>query len=553
MRVGDGAFRDGNGRQASYRRTHHFTHSMAVLPHAPSASDRRAATAIATARAALSRGDAPAAIDQLTAAARRAPTNASIWFALGDVCVRTKRMEGAMVAFRQTCAIAPRDVRYRMALADACFVAGEPRAALPEYLAATELDPNNVTAWSNAGAIYQQLGQPEQALGALHRALAIDPKHALSLNNSGLAFCELGEFALARDCLSMAVEVKPDYGAARWNRAILDLLHGDYVRGWEGHELRHVQLGRIGGLRTFPEPRWNGERFDGKRLLIWPEQGLGDQLQFVRFLPRVKALGGTVVLACAAPLRAMFEALVPAADEIVVIDTPYAACDLQAPLMSLPYILGRGNALDAERVPYLQTTGDVSSSMAAVLPSDDPAFRVGIVWAGQPKHQNDHNRSIDLGVIASLFDIDGIDWFSVQKGEAAEARLAELNTVRIAGGARAVAELGPHFSSFIDTAHAMSRLDLVITVDTAVAHLAGAMGIPCWVLLPFVPDWRWQLQRTDTPWYPTVRLFRQPLRGDWSSVVTAVDAELRACVADNAAVLRRTRLCTSRQADSIAA
>ena len=413
-----------------------------------------------------------------------------------------------------------------MALADALFLDGAKQDALPEYLKAADLNPKNVTAWSNAGAILQQLGRHEEALGALNKALALDPKHALSLNNTGLAFSELGEFGLARECLNMAVEVKPDYEAARWNRAILDLLHGDYTRGWEGHELRHVQLGRIGGLRTFPEPRWNGERFDGKRLLIWPEQGLGDQLQFIRFLPRVKALGGTVVLMCAAPLRDMFRALVPSADEVVVTDTPYEACDLQAPLMSLPYILGLGDELDSACVPYLRPVGEMPAQIGGVLTNSSRKPRVGVVWAGQPKHQNDANRSINLDIFSKMFDCSDVEWYSVQKGEAAETRLAELNVRRASELAPTIAGLGPLFMSFMDTSHALSRLDLVITVDTAVAHLAGAMGIPCWVLLPFNPDWRWQITRSDTPWYPSLRLFRQPKRGEWDSVIAHVMREL---------------------------
>ena len=288
----------------------------------------------------------------------------------------------------------------------------------------------------------------------------------------------------------------------------------------------------MGGLRTFPEQRWTGESFVGKRLLVWPEQGLGDQLQFVRFIPRVKALGGTVVLMCAAPLRDMFRALVPDADEVVVTDTPYDTCDLQVPLMSLPFVLGLGEELDASRVPYLTTVGDVSAQIASAVPVDGDTLRVGIVWAGQPKHQNDRNRSIPLSTIAQLFDLDNVNWFSVQKGEAAEAQLDDVNEARIAHGAHEITTLGSLFTTFLDTAHALARLDLVITVDTAVAHLAGAMGIPCWVLLPFNPDWRWQLTRSDTPWYPTVRLFRQTTRGDWSSVVVAVANAVQECASD---------------------
>jgi hypothetical protein len=198
--------------------------------------------------------------------------------------------------------------------------------------------------------------------------------------------------------------------------------------------------------------------------------------------------------------------------------------------MSLPYILSLGNELDAARVPYLAPVGVTPDRLAAAIDTTGGSLRVGIVWAGQPKHQNDRNRSIALATIARLFDVGGVAWYSVQKGEAAEDQLEQLNIERVERGNQPITALGPLLGSFIDTSHALARLDLVITVDTAVAHLAGAMGIPCWVLLPFNPDWRWQLGRSDTPWYPTVRLFRQATRGDWTSVIDRVADALRESV-----------------------
>ncbi len=500
-----------------------------------STQHRRISAAIDKARSALKRGDNDIAIETLMSAVRALPTSAQLWFALGDTCAKLKRLEGAVAAIRQACVIEPQNARYRIALADAFFLSDARELALSEYIRAAELDPTNATAWANAGAIHQQLGNPEEALGALRNALAIDPNHAIALNNSGLAFCEIGDFTLAHECLKLAVKAKPDYEDAKWNATILDLLHGDYARGWEGHEQRFVQLEKLGPLRSFPEKRWNGERFDGKRLLIWPEQGLGDQLQFARFIPRVKQLGGTVVLACAEPLRELFRHSIPEADEIVVIDTPYEQCDLQVPLMSLPYVLKLSAQLDSERIPYIHTTNAVPASIHAALPTEPQRrLRVGVVWAGQPKHRNDRNRSIDLDLFESLFGDTRIEWVSLQKGELAEARLAALNMKREAEGIESVRGLGAQFTSFTDTAHAIERLDLVITVDTSVAHLAGAMGVPCWVLLPFNPDWRWQLYREDSPWYETVRLFRQSERNDWSAVIDNVASELGILATDSA-------------------
>lgn len=482
---------------------------------------------LAKAQRALANGNGDAAVNLLMGAVRSSPTSSQLWFALGETCARLNRLEGAVAAIRQACVLEPTSAKYRIGLADAFYTSGSIELALAEYQRAAELEPGNATAWANAGALHQQTGNPTAALGVLGKALEIDPQHPIALNNSGLSFSDIGEFELARDCLRLAVEVKPDYEAARWNKAILDLLHGDFEEGWKGHEARFVQLSKMGALRSFPEPRWNGQRFDGKRLLVWPEQGLGDQLQFVRFIPQVKALGGTVVLMCAAPLRDLFQAVVPCADEVVVVDTPYEQCDLQIPLMSLPFVLGIGDNIGAARVHYISAPGEIPERLGELLPPDGDRQRVGVVWAGQPRHQNDRNRSIALGIMADLFNEDGIEWVSVQKGDIAEADLTVLNLDRQAAGQEVVLPLGPELSSFIDTAHALSRLDLVITVDTAVAHLAGAIGVPCWIMIPFNPDWRWQLKRSDSPWYPSVRLFRQHTIGDWQSVIEAVRRGVR--------------------------
>lgn len=492
--------------------------------------DTRAAQALDKGRRALAAKRFADAVEAFRTAARFAPRDASVHHILGAALAQSGRLAEAVDALTAARDLAPNDSKLQMALADAYFMGGAQAAALPEYLRAGQLDPHNVTAWSNAGGIFRDLGEPEHALAVLHRALALDPRHHMALSNSGLAFSDIGEYQNARDCFSLALESKPDYDAARWNRAIVDLLRGDFANGWAGHEYRHVQVARMGGLRTFPEPRWDAARFDGKRLLVWPEQGLGDQLQFVRFLPRVKALGGTVVLACAAPLQSLFRACVPAADEIVVIDKPYAACDLQVPLMSLPFELGLESELDAALVPYLHAPGNVPDAIASAIPMNVGTRKVGVVWAGQPKHQNDRNRSLALETLAPLFAMPGTQWFSLQKGDAAEAQLEPVNAALSERGVAPLVPLGPLLGDFTDTAHAIARLDLVITVDTGVAHLAGAMGVPVWLMLPFIPDWRWQVERNDSPWYPHTRLFRQQRARDWSPVVDAVASALSVTV-----------------------
>jgi Flp pilus assembly protein TadD len=493
----------------------------------------QATAAIASGRRALDSGRFDDAVKSFRKAVTLAPRQSALHYALGMACIKANRAAEAIAPMQCARDLVSDNYEFQLGLADAFFLAGQPAHALPEYLRAGAIRPTAVVPWSNAGALYRELGRPELALEALHRALTIDPSHASALCNSALAFHDLGEFAIARDSVELALQSRPDYAEAHWNRAILDLLHGNFVRGWAGHEYRTVQLAKLGGLRTFPEERWDGAPFVGRRLLLWPEQGLGDQLQFVRFLPRVKALGGTVVLVCAAPLVQLFRENCPDADEVVALGTSDSIerVDFQLPLLSLPHVLKLHEQLDTARVPYVQAVGDSCETLNQVLPARDTSstqpLRVGVCWAGQPKHVNDHNRSLTLGALAPLMHVPGIEWYALQKGDAAEAQLEPFNMRAAEDGHNVITPLGHALSNFADTAHAISRLDVVLSVDTSVAHLAGAMNVPTFMLIPFVPDWRWQLDRDDSPWYPAAQLFRQTSPGDWVPVITRVANALR--------------------------
>ena len=491
----------------------------------------QATSAVAGGRRALDEGRFDDAVRAFRKAVTLAPRQSAFHFALGMSCIKAGKPAEAIAPMLCARDLAPDNFDFQMGVADAYYLAQQSAHALPEYLRAGALRADVAGPWSNAGALFREAGRPELALDALHRALTIDPTHASALCNSALAFHDIGEFDAARSSVELALQSRPDYAEAHWNRAILDLLHGDFARGWAGHEFRTVQLAKMGAVRSYPQPRWNGERFDGKRLLLWPEQGLGDQLQFARFIPRVKALGGTVVLVCSAALLPLFRANCPGADEIVALGDTFEPVDMQLPIMSVPHVLKLRASLDAHTVPYIHAHGEVRSRLRDVLPdltqNGARKLRVGIAWAGQPKHTNDRNRSLKLETLRPLLSIPGIDWFSLQKGEGAEAQLEPFNELSTRESQPTLTPLGPLFANFEDTAHAVSRLDVVITVDTSVAHLAGAMGVPVWLLIPFVPDWRWQIGRADSPWYPSARLFRQPKAGDWGTVMQRVSLALR--------------------------
>ena len=295
-----------------------------------------------------------------------------------------------------------------------------------------------------------------------------------------------------------------------------------FARCWEGHEFRRYNWPSWGGLRSFPQQRWNGERFDGKRLLLWPEQGIGDQLQFARFIPRVKALGGTVVLGCSSGLVSLFKANCPDADEVVVIGESFSQVDLQLPLMSVPHVLRLRDRLDASVVPYFQAHGKAATELHRALPdvtlAQGRALRVGIAWAGQPKHLNDRNRSLMLETLRPLLTC-GLEWFSLRRDAAKSSLRVQCAFQRNVNACHHAAWSA--VADFNDTAHAVSRLDVVISVVRP-SRIWGRDGRAGMAAYSFVPDWRWQVTRDDSPWYPSARLFRQPNPGDWSTVVAQV-------------------------------
>jgi len=397
---------------------------------------------------------------------------------------------------------------------------GNVDAAVACYERALALRPDAAPVLGNLGGLLQQSGHVERARDALTRALALAPGDVASLVNLGVVHHALGDYEASVACFDQAVARQPGHPRALRNRALVQLTLGDFEGGWAGHEHRHALPEERAGRPAFPQPAWDGAPLAGRRILLWREQGFGDQLQFVRFAREVKRRGGIVIVRCSAALARLL-AQSPGVDEVVADGDPLPPFDVHAPLMSLPFLLGAGSNVMGEAVPYLSPAGRCPPALAAI--GGAPGVQAGLVWAGAPGHANDRNRSVALDELCPLFDLPGVCWHSLQRGPAAWALRdlpAELRP--------RVRDVAAACHDFNDTAHAIARLDLVVAVDTAVAHLAGAMGKPVWILLPHVPDWRWMLERDSTPWYPSARLFRQPSPGDWPAVVARVRGELAA-------------------------
>ena len=343
-----------------------------------------------------------------------------------------------------------------------------------------------------------------------------DPMDAEAYGNRGIAYAVVGQPGEALKDFNKAIALRPGFAEAHYNRALHLLQRGDFARGWQEFGWRWRAPG-VAPRHGFTQPRWKGEDLRGRTLLIHAEQGLGDTLQFIRFVPQVAARGGTVRVACP---RELVPLLGPALAGIQVLDEGAALppFDLQCPLMDLPGALRTTGETLPTATPYLFAQEDAVASWRARFAG--VGLKVGLVWRGGFRYALDAMRSLSLEALAPLAEVEGVRLVSLQK----ELLPAEAETPLLARSDAA----GPDLTDFAATAAAVAALDLVISVDTAVAHLAGALGRPTWLLLPHPSDWRWGLEASSTVWYPSLRLFRQDEPGDWAGVVHRVTRDLRA-------------------------
>lgn len=383
-----------------------------------------------------------------------------------------------------------------------------------------------------SGPLYSNLGnllwmnlQFDEAMAAFRRALELASDRPETFHNLGLLHYSLGDYRAAVDCYDRSLALKPESTLVRWDRALALLASGDLRRGFEAYDVRFdlndptmrfdLKLRRV---RSIPIPLWNGEDLAGKALYLYAEQGAGDTIQFARFIPLLARRGARVIFDCPPDLIRLMSG-VPGIAELrsQVGEMAPPKADFQLPLMSLARGFGVTLETVPAKVPYLRPPLAIIGPNVPRPPG--VRFAIGIVWAGRPEHANDHNRSMPLSQFLKLADLPGVALYSLQKGPRAQD-LAALSVNAL------VYDLGSQIQDFVDTARMIEQLDLIISIDTSVVHLAGALGRPCFVLLPFTPDWRWLNGRDDTPWYPTVRLFRQTRPTDWEGVMQRVRATI---------------------------
>jgi len=381
--------------------------------------------------------------------------------------------------------------------------------ALASYDRAIAIKPDYADAYSNRGNALNELKRLDEALASYDRAIAIKPDYADAYSNRGVALQELKRLDEALASYDRAIAIKPDDAEAYWNKSLALLLAGEFGRGWELYEWRWKKETFTSPKRNFPQPLWLGEEdIAGKTILLHAEQGLGDTIQFCRYAKLVKALGAKVVLEVPKALRGLLSEL-GGVDEVIEQGKALPAFDYHCPLLSLPLAFKTNLANIPSPKPYLAASIQKCDEWEQRLGAKGKP-RVGLVWSGSTTHKNDHNRSLTLQQLLAHLP-DHYEYVSLQK-EVREVDKAALEVSRIS-------HYGDELNDFTDTAALCQLMDLVVSVDTSVAHLAGAIGKTTWVLLPYAPDWRWLLNRNDSPWYECVKLYREDETREWEAAL----------------------------------
>ena len=464
-------------------------------------------------------------------------------FLLGESALATKRSAEAVGLLSRALALRPAHRDTRLALARAHLACADPAAVL-RTLEPLASDTLLAAAHSLRGTALNALGRPEEAVAAFALTLSVTPDDAEAHLNCGNAFAELDDAAQAEQHIrraiacdpamaeahaslghllaslgrlpeaiaanEAAIALRPDFTTAHWNQGVAHLLGGDMEAGWQQYEWRKRRF--PASFANPPGPQWDGGALDGRTILVLAEQGFGDAIQFARYLPMLAYRGAQVVLQCASPLVKLLGAM-PGVTAVPRGQLPPYDCWVDQ--MSLPLLFGTTLSTVPSPGGYLRPDPVRAERWERRLPN---GLRVGLVWAGNPRHSNDRRRSIPAAALAPIVTAGRSTLVSLQEGPRAR------DVAKLFG----VTDHSGRLTDWAETAAAVSAMDLVITVDTAMAHLAGALGIPVWLMLPYAPDWRWMLGRNDTPWYAGMRLFRQEQPGDWPGVAKRVATELMA-------------------------
>ena len=495
--------------------------------------------------------DYDAAIIYLKKALGMNPSDAEAQYNIGRAYEGKGQIDEAVLSYKRVLSIKPHFVDAHINLGNLLQKNGQPDDAISHYQRVIELNPGHAGAYYNLGVMLQEKDRLEEAVAAFRNAVRLDPRYADAYHDLGYVFHLNGQPDEAIECYRKAIqinshmfdaynnlgrvyqeqgrlddaiasyrkslEINPDFAEAHCNLAIALLLTGDFGQGWKEYEWRWKLKDR--SRYELPQPVWDGSDISGKTIFFYAEQGFGDTIQFIRFAFLVAEKGAKVIIECQKELKSLMHGA-EGVDSVITREDPLPEFDVHCPLLSLPLVFHTTPADIPAHIPYMVADQELARKWKERICGDNSRLKVGIVWSGNPKYKADKFRSVLLNDLLQLWKVEGISFYSLQKGEAARQVKELSEEIKLI-------DYTEEIHDFSDTAAWIENLDLVISVDTAVAHLAGALGKPVWTLLPYSPDWRWMMSRADSPWYPTMKLFRQPLPGDWRSVIHKLSEELR--------------------------
>ena len=455
--------------------------------------------------------------------------NAQAELYLGNALREQGNLADAREALLRACALAPDYAAAFNNLGVVCREIGDSAAAIEAYERAIEIDPHGNSVRANRGNALRDVGRFVESLACYQQLLKETPNDPDLHYGLGNTYKENAEFAKSIEAYRRGLLIAPEHHDMRVNLSLQFLLDGQLAEGWDMYEDRFKRPKRPVPSRPFAQPRWVGESLLGRSLLVWGEQGAGDKIMLARLVREAAGLARELIVETDPRLMRLMQRNMPNVRWVVESPEPdplARAADLQTPICSLARFLRRDLADFTDQGAFLAADPVGVERWKAAL-AELPGYRVGLVWAGNPEHQNDHNRSLQLKSLASLFEVPGVSFVSLQMGK---------ESTQIAENGLPITDLTAEIKDYADTADLVSCLDLVISVDTSVAHLAGALGVPTWVLVPFCPDWRWMTAFPDTtPWYESLRLYRQEAWADWSAALARLRRDLGAFAMKNTA------------------